>query len=72
MAKELLTDSYVQASADIFSFGMMLLELTTNISLPQDGDFWHDLRNGNSPSIGKAYSRKLDELIKQVSCIFTL
>lgn len=66
MAKELLTYNPIQPSADIFSFGLMLYELCTAIELPQDGVTWHELRDGNSPSIPSDYSQDLHQLIRQM------
>lgn len=48
MPSEVLDSGRKEASADIFSFGLMLYELSANLSfeLPADGPRWHDLRRG--------------------------
>ncbi|KAF9012465.1 hypothetical protein BDQ17DRAFT_1343952 [Cyathus striatus] len=43
LAPEVLQGKYGKA-ADIFSFGMTILETTTNIVVPDQGDEWHRLR----------------------------
>lgn len=45
MAKEVLSGQFTTA-ADIFSLGLIALELASDIELPASGDAWHDLRNG--------------------------
>jgi membrane-associated tyrosine/threonine-specific cdc2-inhibitory kinase len=32
-------------AADIFSLGMTILELATDLDLPNNGVFWHEIRN---------------------------
>ena len=34
-------------SADMFSLGMLLLELSTRLQLPTEGVHWRELRTGN-------------------------
>lgn len=48
LAPELLEGKYTKA-ADIFSLGMTILELATDLEVPQHGDGWHKLRNGEIP-----------------------
>lgn len=43
LAKEVLNDKPTKA-ADIFSLGMTILELATDLDLPCNGVFWHNLR----------------------------
>uniref|UniRef100_A0A915DDX9 Membrane-associated tyrosine- and threonine-specific cdc2-inhibitory kinase wee-1.3 n=1 Tax=Ditylenchus dipsaci TaxID=166011 RepID=A0A915DDX9_9BILA len=43
LAKEVLNDKPTKA-ADIFSLGMTILELATDLDLPNNGVFWHELR----------------------------
>ncbi|KAJ1721539.1 mitosis inhibitor protein kinase swe1 [Coemansia erecta] len=45
MAPEVLQGCYTTA-ADVFSLGMMMLEITTNIVLPENGVEWKKLREG--------------------------
>ena len=46
MAPEVLEGSFDKA-ADIFSLGLIVLELAANIELPAQGEQWHLLRCGN-------------------------
>lgn len=48
MAKEVLQYIYTD-KADVFSLGMMLLELGSGIQLPSRGKMWHLLRQGVIP-----------------------
>lgn len=36
-------------SSDIFSLGMTILEATTDLDVPSNGDSWHQIRNGQIP-----------------------
>ena len=49
MPSEVLDSGRKEASADIFSFGLMLYELAANLTfeLPADGPRWHELRRGS-------------------------
>lgn len=46
MAPEVL-DGIFSPLADIFSLGLMLLELSTDMLLPSNGDSWHEIRSGS-------------------------
>lgn len=49
MAPELLAIDYTPTSAaDIFSLGLLLLEIATGLELPLTGSKWHDLREGKA------------------------
>lgn len=37
-------------SADIFSLGMTVLEIASDLDLPSRGECWHMLRSGNIPN----------------------
>jgi serine/threonine protein kinase len=43
-----LKGNYTRA-ADIFSLGMTILELATDLDVPRGGDAWHQLRTGKLP-----------------------
>jgi hypothetical protein len=52
LAKELLNEDYSNLTkADILSTGLMLHELASCTSLPQNGPDWHKLRDGNPPHL---------------------
>ena len=51
LAPEVLSGTFSKA-CDIFSLGMTLLELATDVDLPKGGQLWHDLRSrGPDPSL---------------------
>ena len=58
MAAEVLNDKPTKA-ADIFSLGMTILELATDLDLPNNGVFWHEIRH-----------RMIDE--KYINCNFNI
>lgn len=48
LAPELMTGHFTKA-ADIFSLGITMLELASDLDLPSQGPLWHELRNGIFP-----------------------
>lgn len=48
LAPELLEGKFGKP-ADVFSLGMTILEVATDLDLPRNGDGWHQLRRGNIP-----------------------
>jgi membrane-associated tyrosine/threonine-specific cdc2-inhibitory kinase len=48
LAPELMTGHFTKA-ADIFSVGITMLELASDLDLPSRGPLWHELRNGLFP-----------------------
>jgi len=51
LAPEVLNGTFTKA-CDIFSLGVSILELATDMELPKSGQLWHDLRNkGPDPSL---------------------
>lgn len=51
LAPEILQNCMnITCAADIFSLGMTILELATDLDLPRSGELWHQLRSGQIPS----------------------
>lgn len=50
LATEVLNDERPTKAADIFSLGITLLELATDLDLPQNGAWWQQLRSGTIPA----------------------
>ncbi|KAJ3315686.1 hypothetical protein HDV04_002100 [Boothiomyces sp. JEL0838] len=44
LAPEMLSDEEIGCPADIFSLGMIVLEIAANIVLPENGPVWHQFR----------------------------
>ncbi|KIJ19055.1 hypothetical protein PAXINDRAFT_8404 [Paxillus involutus ATCC 200175] len=65
LAREVLQGTYGKA-ADIFSFGMMMLETATNIVVPDQGDGWHRLRQEDLSQVDLDGSPELFDLIKSM------
>lgn len=55
LAREVLNERPTPA-ADIFSLGISILEMAAEITLPKEGDEWHDVRDLNIPT--ETLSRK--------------
>ncbi|XP_074617902.1 membrane-associated tyrosine- and threonine-specific cdc2-inhibitory kinase-like [Acropora palmata] len=63
LAPELMQGSFTKC-ADIFSLGITLLELASDLDLPRGGDTWHQLRNGQLPQVfTQGFSADLKRLI---------
>ncbi|KAK0202737.1 hypothetical protein DFS33DRAFT_1436723 [Desarmillaria ectypa] len=65
LAPEVLQGRYGKA-ADIFSFGMMMLETAANIVVPDQGEPWHRLRREDFSQVDLDDSPELLELIQQM------
>ncbi|KAI9269399.1 kinase-like domain-containing protein [Sporodiniella umbellata] len=68
MAPELLREDY-NKSADIYSMGMLLLELATGLHLPGKGEGWEMIRFGDLSNQEEALSKlspELSQLIKRL------
>lgn len=69
LATEVLEGVYTKA-CDIFSLGITVLELATDLVLPPNGALWHELRNGIFPEIfflRTLRTKTLDSLLKFVT-----
>ncbi len=57
----------ITCAADVFSLGMTILELATDLDLPRSGDLWHELRTGKIPAnLIKSLSPDLVNIIMQM------
>jgi serine/threonine protein kinase len=63
MAKELLAGSPAMPANDIFSFGLLVFEMVSGTKLPDGGEKWQALRNGQIPQLPTLPS--LNEHLKQ-------
>lgn len=59
IAPEILSQGLYGKPADIFSVGMMVLEIAANIVLPENGIHWHKLRSGDLSDAGRLSSGDL-------------
>lgn len=67
MAPEVLEGNYSKA-ADIFSLGLIILELAADIELPSNGDSWQNLRHGDFSELSlDDTSDMLNQLIKEMT-----
>ena len=65
IAPELLRKCFGKP-ADVFSLGLTILELHTNVQLPKHGPLWHKLRHNDFSSISVKISRKTNALLLQM------
>ncbi|KAI9101982.1 kinase-like domain-containing protein [Phlyctochytrium arcticum] len=68
IAPEILRDSMFGKPADVFSLGLIILEVTANVILPENGPYWHKLREGDLSEInfGETTSPALLDLIRSM------
>jgi hypothetical protein len=78
LARELLSDqganfnnqsvsqSNLLTKVDIFALGLSLYESASQRPLPNNGEEWHDIREGNLRYIGSDYSPEFVDLLKQM------
>lgn len=53
IAPEIISDCVYDFKADIFSLGLMVVEIAANVVLPDNGNAWHKLRSGDFSDAGK-------------------
>lgn len=63
IAPELINDKIYTPFADIFSVGLIILEIATNIILPGNGTPWHKLRSGDLSDAGKLSSDNISDFL---------
>ena len=64
LAPEVLAGRFTKA-CDVFSLGVTLLELATDMDLPRSGQLWHDLRTrGPDPALTTALQPELRRVIQ--------
>lgn len=63
IAPELINDKIYTPFADIFSVGLMILEIATNIILPDNGTPWRKLRSGDLSDAGKLSSDNISDFL---------
>lgn len=59
IAPEILAERFYSKPADIFSLGLMMVEIAANIVLPDNGVHWHKLRSGDLSDAGRLSSGDL-------------
>ncbi|SCV03353.1 LANO_0G03620g1_1 [Lachancea nothofagi CBS 11611] len=59
IAPEIISDCVYDFRADIFSLGLMIVEIAANVVLPDNGNAWHKLRSGDLSDAGKLSSTEI-------------
>lgn len=67
IAPEIIQESIYDFRADIFSLGLMIVELACNVVLPDNGQVWQRLRSGNISDIGRISSTEINKLLNDTS-----
>ena len=52
IAPEIISDAIYDFRADIFSLGLIIVEIAANVVLPDNGNAWHKLRSGDLSDAG--------------------
>lgn len=63
IAPELINDKIYTPFADIFSAGLIILEIAANIILPDNGTPWRKLRSGDLSDAGKLSSDNISDFL---------
>ncbi|KAL6947279.1 hypothetical protein ACO0QE_002159 [Hanseniaspora vineae] len=56
IAPEIISEGIYDFRADIFSLGLMIVEIACNVCLPDNGTAWHKLRSGDLSDAGRLSS----------------
>ncbi|KAG0664521.1 hypothetical protein C6P44_000886 [Monosporozyma unispora] len=59
IAPEIISDCVYDYRADIFSLGLMVVEIAANVVLPDNGNAWHKLRSGDLSDAGRLSSSEI-------------
>lgn len=59
IAPEIISDGVYDFRADIFSLGLMIVEIAANVVLPDNGNAWHKLRSGDLSDAGRLSSTEI-------------
>lgn len=59
IAPEIISDCIYDFRADIFSLGLMIVEIAANVILPDNGNAWHKLRSGDLSDAGRLSSSEI-------------
>ncbi|TPX36330.1 hypothetical protein SmJEL517_g01537 [Synchytrium microbalum] len=68
LAPEVL-EHYYSKPADIFSLGLITLEAATNIILPENGEWWQRLRQGDVMTLFQSVSPPLSDIITSMLAV---
>lgn len=72
IAPELINDKIYTPFADIFSVGLIILEIAANIILPDNGTPWRKLRSGDLSDAGRLSSDNISDFLNhQLSSLIT-
>ncbi|CCE82396.1 Piso0_002121 [Millerozyma farinosa CBS 7064] len=64
IAPELINDKIYTPFADIFSVGLIILEIAANIILPDNGSPWRKLRSGDLSDAGRLSSDNISDFLQ--------
>mmetsp|Transcript_6409 Transcript_6409/g.16264 ORF Transcript_6409/g.16264 Transcript_6409/m.16264 type:complete len:1413 (+) Transcript_6409:433-4671(+) len=69
MSPELLTSSTRHPTSDIFSFGLTIYEIASelHIDMPSEGNRWHQLRSHNEPRLPSSRGKELEVLVQSMT-----
>jgi serine/threonine protein kinase len=65
IAPEIIRHSIYDFRADIFSLGLIVIELACNVVLPDNGKVWQRLRSGNISDLGKISSTEINKFLNE-------
>jgi hypothetical protein len=67
LAPEIINSSKYDTPADVFSLGLLMVEVAGSVVLPQNGDEWARLRRGDISTVNLSrYSHDLQQLLKRM------